>query len=452
MYFKQKVGDADRDRAATAMNTKPTKLTLLLVSSLTVMSGATIAPALPVMLAHFSDVQNAQLWVRLVLTIPALFILSVAPAAGYIADRWGRRTLLLPALILYGIAGTSGLYLESLGSILAGRALLGVAVAGVMTAATALVADYYEGHARARFMGIQAAFMGIGGIVFLTSGGLLADMQWRLPFAIYAFSLIVFPLAYYLLPEAERAGTHPRGNTQPPQKDSGPLTGAINDGRMRSHVKLLALIYGLTFISMLTFYLVPTQIPFYLEKISEVRPSLNGFAIGTAMLFSSAVALLYGRIRKRLGFIPILGLSSGLMGAGYIVISAAGSYAVAVGGLSICGLGMGMSMPNFATWLTTETPASIRGRAVGGLTTALFLGQFASPLVSQPVSGWVGLASTFLVAAALLLVLSVLLLTGHRRIQAMVTVAEPVETSDGMARPQRIEKQSVAVDEIEKVL
>ena len=55
---------------------------LLFVSSLTVMSGATISPALPEMQAQFSGTRNAELLVRLVLTMPALFIIICGPIAG----------------------------------------------------------------------------------------------------------------------------------------------------------------------------------------------------------------------------------------------------------------------------------------------------------------------------------------------------------------------------------
>jgi hypothetical protein len=48
--------------------------------------------------------------------------------------------------------------------------------------ATALIADYYVGAARGQFLGLQAAFMALGGVVFLTFGGFLADVNWRLPF------------------------------------------------------------------------------------------------------------------------------------------------------------------------------------------------------------------------------------------------------------------------------
>jgi hypothetical protein len=63
-------------------DTLSVKATLLLVSTLTVMAGATIAPSLPAMRQHFTEVPNVDYWVRLVLTVPALFI-----ALGVIA-RW----------------------------------------------------------------------------------------------------------------------------------------------------------------------------------------------------------------------------------------------------------------------------------------------------------------------------------------------------------------------------
>ena len=56
-----------------------TQLTLLLLSTLTIMSGATIAPALPAMQAHFADAPNAAFLVKLSLTIVGLAIALTAP-------------------------------------------------------------------------------------------------------------------------------------------------------------------------------------------------------------------------------------------------------------------------------------------------------------------------------------------------------------------------------------
>ena len=55
-------------------NSFPVKATLLLVSTLTVMAGATIAPSLPAMEEHYAEVENVAYWVRLVLTRLLAFI------------------------------------------------------------------------------------------------------------------------------------------------------------------------------------------------------------------------------------------------------------------------------------------------------------------------------------------------------------------------------------------
>jgi MFS family permease len=77
-----------------------TKIALLLASSMTVMAGAIIAPALPDIERIFADQPRVELLVRLVLTLPALFTAIVAPVAGWAIDRFGRRRLLLGGLML----------------------------------------------------------------------------------------------------------------------------------------------------------------------------------------------------------------------------------------------------------------------------------------------------------------------------------------------------------------
>jgi MFS family permease len=94
------------------VNTLPVKIVLLLIGTLTVMSGATIAPSLPAMQDYFKAVPNAEYLVRLALTLPALFIAIGAPIVGIAIDKFGRKPILLFSLALYGIAGSSG-YLTS---------------------------------------------------------------------------------------------------------------------------------------------------------------------------------------------------------------------------------------------------------------------------------------------------------------------------------------------------
>ncbi|MBW4527905.1 MAG: MFS transporter [Phormidium tanganyikae FI6-MK23] len=371
------------------------KTTLLLVSTLTVMAGATIAPALPAMRQYFSEVANADYWVRLILTAPALFIAIGAPIAGTIIDLFGRKGLLAASVFLYGLAGSSGFLLNEIGLMLLGRVLLGLSVAGIMTTATTLIADYYRGATRAQFLGLQAAFMGFGGVIFLTLGGYLADLNWRLPFLIYLLAWLILPFILLVLPEPS---THP--STQSSE--------AINPESVPWI--LLIMTYSIALATQIVFYMIPVQIPFYLQQLINANASQSGLAIAFATLATSISALSYQRLKARFTFLNVYAIAFLLMGLGYLAIGSARTYAMVLVGLSIAGLGVGLLMPNMTVCLTSSTPAVFRGRILGGLTTSFFLGQFTSPFVSQPLSQWVGLSTTYGLAGGLMLLLTLLTL------------------------------------------
>ena len=368
------------------------KTTLLLTSTLTVMSGATIAPSLPAMQEHFAQVPNSELLVRLVLTVPALFIAIGGLFVGQLLDRLGRKPLLIASTLLYGFAGGSGLVLNSLGTLLVGRAILGLAVAGIMTGVTTLIADYYTGQKRADFMGLQAAFMGLGGVAFLSVGGLVADLNWRFPFLIYLLAWVITGAIAITLYEPKRVSDR---------------TGSKLADNSKMPTGILAMIYSVALFYMLAFYLIPVQLPFYLQNLSNASASASGLAIATSTLASSIASLRYGFVKKRLGFVTIVVLSFGVAAIGYLIIGLATSYNLVLLGLIVTGLGFGLLMPNLNVWLSSMIPDALRGRALGGLTTFFFLGQFLSPIVSQPITNIVGLDRTYMTTGVALLVIAI---------------------------------------------
>jgi MFS family permease len=379
-------------------NAWTTKLTLLLASSLTVMSGATVSPSLPAMKQQFesaiSDPDLRTTLVKLVITLPALFIVIGSPIAGLIVDRFGRKPLLLITTTLYGFAGSSGLYLESLPAILVGRALLGLAVAGVMVSATTLIADYYSGSARAAFMGLQAGFMGLGGVVFLTLGGALAQQNWHYPFGIYLLAWLIVPLIVLFILEPDLR-TSARANL-----------GAETELEDRSlPIGVMAIVYGLTTLSQIAFYLIPVQLPFYLDSLVKASLSQSGLAIALCTLFSAIASVTYGKLKQRMEFVTFLPAIFGFMGIGYLLIGQSSTWLQVLTGLGIAGMGLGLLMPNMSVWLSAAVPDVLRGRALGGLSTAMFLGQFLSPIVTQPLTKNLGLGGTYaLVGGGLVLV------------------------------------------------
>ena len=364
-------------------------LTLLFASSLTVMAGAAVAPALPALLDHFHDVPNAAWLVKLVLSMPALFIALAAPFAGYIVDRWGRKRILIVATGLYVVAGSAGFVLDSLAAILVSRALLGIGVAGIMTSTTTLIADYFTGDRRNLLMGLQGTWMALGGTLYLSAGGLLGDVSWRAPFLIYATAILLIPLMMYALHEPSatkqeqaNSATEPVGNLPIP---------------------IIAAAYFLGFSGMMMFYFLPVQLPFYLRELLGASATLAGFALAFLNLTNGVVSAFYRQVKMRLSHEAIFVVGLLVMGVGLGAVFFANSYPAILLAMAVFGAGFGLYFPNVTVWLVTNTPQPLRGRAVGGLTTSIFFGLFLSPLVSEFLGQQVGLEMAYAFAGSVLI-------------------------------------------------
>jgi MFS family permease len=367
--------------------------TLLLISSLTVMAGATLAPALPDLAAHFDPGGERGMWVRLVLTLPALATALAAPGAGYLLDRFGRRGPLVGFVALYALAGSAGLYLDSLTAILVSRALLGVAVAGTMTGAVVLIADFYGGADRQRVMGQQAAFMGLGGVLFLGLGGLLGELGWRGPFAVYLIAIPILGLTLATIPA--------RG----PAHDATAQKPSLSDLDSREKVRL-GLLCGIALLGMLAFYIIPVQAPFRLAAFEGVTPAKTGLALATMTMCGAIGSILFRRFHARVGTSWVFSFFFALLAIGFLGLGRSQSFVQAMGSLTFIGLGTGMLMPNTNVRASREVPEALRGRVLGLVTMAFYVGQFLSPVASEPLVARYGTAGMFTALSPALLALS----------------------------------------------
>jgi MFS family permease len=343
------------------------KATLVYAGSLTIMAAAIISPALPRIRAAYAGTPDLSLLTGLVLTLPALFIALGAPVAGALADRVGRLRVLTGAALLYALAGSAPLVLESLAAVLASRAVLGLAVAGLFVAGTTLITDYYTGATRQRMLGVQGALATASGVVFLPLAGLLASVSWRGPFVLYLVSLGLVPAVALVLREPSRRA--------PPDAASGVDSG---DGSPRA----LAGVVGLALVGMLAFYTLPVQIPFYVERVTGGGTALAGGVLAAAMLAGGVVAAGYRPVRAALGVDGTLVATFLTMAVGFALLGAAGSLPGLVAGVVVIGGAQGLLVPNLNAVAAAMVPDERRGRALSFVVTGLFLGQFLSALVS----------------------------------------------------------------------
>jgi MFS family permease len=353
--------------------TRTARGTLLATSMATIMAAAIIAPSLPAMSSYF----GSDVLVRLALTITSLAIAVSAPVAGRFADRWGRRRLLIGSLLLYAVAGSAGYFARDLAVLIATRILLGVAVGGMMTTVSALIADWFDGPRRASFLALQQAFASLGGVIFLPLAGLLAAANWRWPFWIYVVAALVVPFAISSVRDERRT----RGVAVPLSE------------RPTEWSRVLG-IYGLALGATLVFFMAPTQLPFLMASLG-MGPVVTGIVVSASTVTGILGALLFPAARRRFTPATITAASVVLLGVGWLVIGSTASVVVVLVGLLIGGAGVGVVVPNLNLRLSELARSSQRAQVLGGLVSGIFLGQFLSPLVAQPLIHSVGIRTTF---------------------------------------------------------
>ncbi|UTW01079.1 MFS transporter [Marinomonas rhizomae] len=372
---------------------EPRALCLLLISTLTVMSNATIAPALPGLANEFSGTPSADFLVKMLLPIPALFVVIFAPILGWTADKFGRRNQIIIATIVFAIAGAAGAQLQEIEAIIISRAILGICVAGLMTAITALIADYFSGPKRSQFMGLQQAFSNVGGILFIVTAGYLASISARLPFYIYAIAILLIPLVFLSIRD-----------TEPTKQPSDSQQDDIN-----THWKLPLIGCSLLlFCHLIVFYILPTQIPFFMADIGIADPSKSGLAIGMGTLTAAITGVFFGKLVAKIQSYGVALIGFIAMSIGMLVLSQANSFGLVILGCGLMGVCMGLVMPNFMVKGMELVPINKRGLASGVLTSSIFIGQFVSPFITSTLIAKLGYSDFYLLAGAFTLALALI--------------------------------------------
>ncbi|MFD3532925.1 MFS transporter [Streptomyces sp. NPDC058664] len=176
-------------------------LPLLLVS----MDVSVLYFAIPSIAADLRPGATEQLWI---LDMYGFVLAGLLITMGALGDRVGRRGLLLGGAALFGLASVAAAYAHSPGTLIAARALLGVAGACLMPSTLALIRTLFHDPAqRARAVTVWTAVMA-SGISFgpVVSGALLEHFWWGSVFLInlpaMALLLILGPM---LLPESKGA-------------------------------------------------------------------------------------------------------------------------------------------------------------------------------------------------------------------------------------------------------
>jgi DHA1 family tetracycline resistance protein-like MFS transporter len=169
-------------------------------------------PVLPRLIEQFEgvDVSRASYIYGALAAAYSLMQFLFAPLLGALSDRYGRRPVLLLALVGMGINYLLLAFAPTLALFALGRMIAG-AFGATFTAAAAYLADITPPEKRAQSFGYIGAAFGFGFITGPALGGVLGEIDLRLPFLVAAcLSLADFVFAYLALPESLAQGNRKR--------------------------------------------------------------------------------------------------------------------------------------------------------------------------------------------------------------------------------------------------
>ncbi|MBA3745320.1 MAG: MFS transporter [Sporichthya sp.] len=332
----------------------------------------------------------------LLLTAHCLVIALASPLAGILIDRHGVRRPLAAGLVLYGLAGGAGMFTDSYGTLLASRVLFGLGAALVFTGSTVGLLNLYRGAAQDRVMGWRTSATATGALTWPLLGGALGTWSWHAPFGVYLLGVVVGVAAVRELPD-DRPEHRPAAGTR------AALAVVRRSPAMLGY-------YGLFASSSVLLYALVVFLPLRFDELGVTdtfHVAVLGLGLSVTMI---ATGFAYARIRTRLGHRGVLRVTYATWTVSFLLLAGTEHVAFVVAASTLFGVGMGMSLPALTVLLGDASPPHLRGALTALSGTALFLGQFGSPLLLGPVADRTSLTAGFLgaagLAAAILLALS----------------------------------------------
>ncbi|MCS0630216.1 MFS transporter [Telluria mixta] len=383
---------------------------LVFAGFLPVMAIVALAPTLPTLLAHFHDVGNPEIMVPLLITAPSACIALFAPLAGVLTDRFGRRNLLLGAFAVYALGGLIPFLVDSFWVVVASRVVIGIGEAAVLTVTNTLMADYFEGRARARWLmiqGLTGAFMG-SAVIFCS--GFLAAQGWQYPFLVYVLALPILVTGWLYLYE-------PLAHARPGDAGAGTGTAALRAGFPWSTAGLTC---GITALLGIIYFVQVINFSVLLSEMGVHDPKSIGMAMSIPSMgvpVGSVLFILTTRFGPSAQILLVLACYCvGLSGIGL-----APGFEIALVFAFFQQVANGIIVPALINWVQSQYAFQHRGRGMGLWTSAFFVSQFLSPVAVKLVQARVGgLQAAFLVFGVLsgVIVLLFLLVRGKSAPQA----------------------------------
>lgn len=323
------------------------------------------SPVLKQISDHFADVSTSM--VQMLITGPSLVGMICALASGVLVTKISKKQLLLAASLISGISGVLPLFADSFWLLFGCRIVYGFALGLATALNTAVVAEWFEGDARVKAMGIQAASVGAGMAVTSAGAGFLGAAVFTNSYFIHTIGFICFVLILITLPDTGRAVQTEGEKIQ-----------------INGRVVVIALLGLLEFMFLITF---TTNISMHLtgELAGDVKASGNLTSIfSIAQIIIGLVLASITKVTKK-ATLPVA-MCSFVLGAALLVWFPS-DFAMLCAGAVLCGFSQGVFIPTAMVEEANAVPPVAAAMASGVFTCGTCSGQLLSPVVLNTAAG-----------------------------------------------------------------
>lgn len=364
-----------------------------------------IIPVLPHLIESFvdGDTEHAAYWVGLFGFVFNLVQFFAAPVQGALSDRFGRRPVILLSCLGLGLDFVLMALAPTLAWLFVGRIIAAITSASFSTA-NAYIADITEPEHRARTYGMIGAAFGLGFVLGPLAGGLLGEIDLRLPFwAAAVLALLNFLYGLFVLPES--LPRH-RRSARFDWSQARPMGSAH---LLRRYPRILPLA-AVVLIANMAHYVYPSTFVLFADVRFDWGPKEVAWvlaAVGVLSVFVNAVLVrtMVPSLGERRTL--LLGLGCGVVG--FMVYAFATTPWLFLLGLPVSAL-WALAQPATQALITREVGPDAQGRLQGALSSLVSLAGILAPALFAGTFGFfVGerapvpfTGSAFLLAAVVL--------------------------------------------------
>lgn len=306
------------------------------VSALTSLPGLAVSPILGELSTIFPHA--TELDIQMLTSLPSLLIIPFVLLAGKLAEKRDFIRLLRVGLWLFAASGVLYLFSSRMWQLMAVSALLGIGAGLIIPLSTGLISRYFTGEYRVRQFGYSSAITNMTLVVATAVTGYLAEVHWRLPFAVYLLPLISLVLSAYLKKDAASVTIKQAAAIIPPIQSTPVISGKY--GIHIRHLVQLMLFYGLVTYVVLA---VTFNLPFLMEA-HHFSSGNSGLMISLFFLAIMAPGFMLDSLVKLLGnktkLYSLLAIAIGLL-----LVWISPTEWLIVPGCILVGLGYGIIQP-----------------------------------------------------------------------------------------------------------